>query len=462
MANDPSTKSTALDHAASLPVHPLRPSGLEPFLASCDPAIANFVRAQGFAARAHTVALLPGAQGLSGALFGLGEDTSPFSFGSLPTALPPGHSWHLSNGDYETSNAALGIKLGSYRYHRLRSESVSPIDIRIDERCDHAKAEADAVCFARDLINTPANILGPAELADAGSDLAAKFGLKAERIIGSALEAQYPALAAVGAGSSRPAAMLRFTHGDDPSHPLISLCGKGVCFDTGGYDIKPSSAMLRMKKDMGGAAIALGVAHAVLSLDLPVRLDVRIGCVENSISGHAMRPLDVLKTRSGSTVEVGNTDAEGRLVLADLLCDAAASKPDWLIDFATLTGAARVALGPDLPALFGNDDVLAKAIIDAGRSTYDPLWQLPLWEGYSGWLASEVADFSTVGTKPMAGAIVAALFLNRFVPKDQKWAHIDTYAWNDHSRPGRPEGGEAQALRAVVQAIETRASILSQ
>jgi leucyl aminopeptidase len=240
---------------------------------------------------------------------------------------------------------------------------------------------------------------------------------------------------------------------------LVSLCGKGVCFDTGGYDLKPSSAMLRMKKDMGGAAILLGLAKLIMAANLPIRLHVRIGCVENSISGHAMRPSDVLPTHAGKTVEVGNTDAEGRLVLCDLLAEAAAESPDWLIDAATLTGAARVALGPDLPALFCTDDAMATRILQAGESVHDPLWRLPLWNGYDSWLDSNVADMNTVSSRPFAGAIVAALFLRRFVPAKISWAHIDVYAWNDQPRPGRPEGGEAQSLRAIFAAVETLCSV---
>ncbi|MDD2876391.1 MAG: leucyl aminopeptidase family protein [Acidiphilium sp.] len=438
---------------AALPIHPLRPAGLDAFLTQCDAATAGFLTDQGFKAQAGRLMCLPGPTGVAGAVLGIGDGQQAAAFGDLTSRLPPNTVWHLIPGDYDPEQAVLTIALGAYRYDRFKQRSELPARIATPD--SRSRTLARAICFARDLINTPANLLGPAELADAGQDLSARFGAKTERVTGSALHAGYPALAAVGAGSSRPSQMLHFTWGDDPTLPLVSLCGKGVCFDTGGYDLKPSSAMLRMKKDMGGAAITLGVAQAIMTLGSPVRLDVRIGCVENSISGHAMRPLDILKTRAGLSVEVGNTDAEGRLVLADLLTDAASFKPDWLIDFATLTGAARIALGPDLPALFTNNNRLAEALLDGGRAAHDPLWRLPLWDGYNSWLDSNIADCNTVGAKPMAGAIVAALFLRRFVPDTVPWAHIDTYAWNDQSRPGRPEGGEAQSLRAAVAAIET-------
>jgi leucyl aminopeptidase len=229
-----------------------------------------------------------------------------------------------------------------------------------------------------------------------------------------------------------------------------------VCFDTGGYDLKPSAGMLRMKKDMGGAAMMLGLARLIMEADLPFRLALRVGCVENSVSGTAMRPLDVIRTRSGRTVEVGNTDAEGRLVLCDLLDDACAETPTLLVDAATLTGAARVALGPDLPALFCNDDGWAADLLHAGETTHDPMWRLPLWAGYQSWLNSPVADMNNVSSKPLAGAIVAALFLQRFVNADTKWVHLDAYAWNDQARPGRPEGGEVQTIRALFAAIHAR------
>ena len=315
--------------------------------------------------------------------------------------------------------------------------------------------------MVRDLINQPANLLGPAELADAVEALARQFSATVFRHGGEALEVGYPAIAAVGRGSARPPVVVGFRwqgSAATPASPLVSLCGKGVVFDTGGYDLKPSAGMLRMKKDMGGAAILLGVARVLMQADLPLRLAVRIGCVENSVSGTAMRPSDVIATRRGLSVEIGNTDAEGRLVLADLLAEASDENPSLLIDCATLTGAARVALGPDLPALFCTDDDFAERLLASGKAVHDPLWRLPLWDGYAGWLDSPVADLNNVSSKPMAGAVTAALFLRRFISGGTeakiKWAHVDTYAWNDQARPGRPEGGEAQSMRALAAAIE--------
>ncbi len=266
------------------------------------------------------------------------------------------------------------------------------------------------------------------------------------------MQAAYPLVAAVGQGSARKPHVLvaRWQARDaGPNAPLISLCGKGVCFDTGGYDLKPAASMLRMKKDMAGAAIALGLAKLLIENEIPIRLEVRLGCVENSISGDAMRPLDVIRSRRGLTVAIGNTDAEGRLVLADLLAEASDANPDLLLDFATLTGAARVALGPDIGAFFCNDDTLAMRIETAARIQHDPVWRLPLWNGYNSLLESHGCDLNNVSEKPYAGAIVAALFLQRFVRPGTRWAHFDLYAFNDSGRPGRPEGGEAQGLRAA-------------
>ena len=283
-----------------------------------------------------------------------------------------------------------------------------------------------------------------------------RSGAETSLIEGDVLRREYPTVATVGAGSPRPPRVAIFhwcgsAAGDDA--PLVSLCGKGVCFDTGGLDLKSSSGMLQMKKDMGGAANVLALAQLIMQADLPVRLAVRIGCVENSVSGTAMRPRDVIRTRSGLTVEVGNTDAEGRLVLCDLLFDAAAEQPSLLADFATLTGAARVALGPDLPAMFCNDDKWADRILRAGDKCYDPLWRMPLWSGYKSWLDSPVADINNISAKPFAGAVVAALFLQRFITDEIPWLHLDLFAWNEQSQAGRPEGGEAQAIRALFAAL---------
>ncbi len=445
------------DDVAGLPLHGVRPSGLDNLLRQWPQAAAT-AQLQNFTAAPGQILLLADGATPTRALLGLGSAPAVHGFGACAFGLPTGSTWAIAPGDYTAEDAALGFLLGAYRFDRLKQKPATPAKLARNSVPPRAAILAGAATLTRDLINTPANLLGPAELADAAMHLAARHGAQAERVNGPALTTRYPTLAAVGAGSERApeAVILRWRGsqaGDDA--PLISLCGKGVCFDTGGYDLKPSSAMLRMKKDMGGAAIMLGLAQAVMLMNLSMRLELRIGCVENSISGHAMRPSDVLRTRAGLSVEIGNTDAEGRLVLCDLLAEAAEAKPRWLIDAATLTGAARVALGPDLPALFCNDDEMAERLLHAGRETADPLWRLPLHDGYAAWLDSPVADLCNVSNKPHAGAITAALFLQRFVAAGISWAHIDVYAWNDTARPGRPEGGEAQTLRALATALET-------
>jgi leucyl aminopeptidase len=436
-------------------LYAVRPAELERLSATLPPPAAALLRDSGFAAKPGELVLLPGAEGLEAAVAGLGEDRSPYVFGDLPLRLPQGSTWRLAPGDFDADAAALGWCLGAYAFTAFKPAKRAAAHLAA-EPAPRTRALAEAVWTARDLINTPANLLGPAELADAAVALAVRFGAEPLRVSGAELAHAYPAVAAVGAGSARPPVVAGFTwqgSGADAASPLIALCGKGVCFDSGGYDIKPSEAMLRMKKDMGGAAVVLGIAHAVMASDLPVRLLVRIGCVENSVSGHAMRPLDVIRTRRGLSVEVGNTDAEGRLVLADLLAEASDAGPGMLLDCATLTGAARSALGPDIPALFSSDEALASRLLAAGRAAHDPLWQLPLWDGYDTWLDSNIADLNNVAAKPFAGAVVAALFLRRFVAPGVPWAHLDLYAWNDAARPGRPEGGEAQGLRAVFSSI---------
>ncbi|MFO1075179.1 MAG: leucyl aminopeptidase family protein, partial [Geminicoccaceae bacterium] len=310
--------------------------------------------------------------------------------------------------------------------------------------------------LARDLVNTPANDLGPEELAAAVQAVATQFGASCEVTVGEALlAANYPAVHAVGRAAARAPRLVDLRWGPAEA-PKLTLVGKGVCFDTGGLDLKPSSAMLLMKKDMGGSAVMLALARCVMALELPVRLRLLIPAVENSVGGDAFRPGDILRMRNGSTVEITNTDAEGRLVLADTLSAADVEAPDLLIDASTLTGAARVAVGPELPALFTPDDALAEDLLQAGRAGFDPLWRLPLHAPYLSYMKSPVADLANAASKPFAGAITAALFLKEFVRQTGSWAHLDLFAWNDEARPGRPRGGEATGLRALLGLIEAR------
>ncbi len=445
------------------PLHAVRPTGLADLLGSLTPGQAEFLRDSGFSAAAQELALLPGEAGVAGAVLGLGEDRSPYGFGGLAFRLPEHSVWRIEPGDFDATQASLGFCLGAYRFTAYKPGKRAPARLVVpagpDAEQEAALSQARAAWMVRDLINTPANDLGPAELAAFSAALGERFGAIAGVIEGAALEREYPTIAAVGRGSSRAPRVASFRWAGSTAHagaPLLSLCGKGVCFDTGGYDLKPSAGMLRMKKDMGGAAAVLGLARLVMEADLPIRLGVRVACVENSVSGTAMRPLDVIRTRAGLTVEVGNTDAEGRLVLCDLLAEAVTEAPALLVDCATLTGAARVALGPELPALFCNDDAWAEVITRAGAARHDPLWRLPLWDGYEGWLESPTADINNVSSKPFAGAIVGALFLKRFVTPSVPWAHVDLYGWNDQTQPGRPEGGEAQAMRAIFAALAER------
>ena len=456
---DQTFDSLVTDAADALALHAVRPEGLPGLLATLPPAQAAYLKASGFAAKAQELVLLPSPEGLAGAVLGLGGDKSPWAFGGLASRLPEGTAWALQPGDYDRAGATLGYCLGTYRYAAFKPAERAPARLVAMEGQAAAVSQAGAIAMVRDLINAPANMLGPVELGDIAVGLAALHGSVATIVEGAELDTAYPTVAAVGRGSARPARVVTFrwrgSKATDAS-PLVSLCGKGVCFDSGGYDLKPSSGMLRMKKDMGGAATVLGLSRIIMEADLPVRLVTRIGCVENAVSGTAMRPLDVIRTRSGLTVEIGNTDAEGRLVLCDLLHDASAESPALLLDCATLTGAARVAVGPDLPALFSTDDDWADSLLRNGTAEHDPMWRLPLWSGYDDWLKSPVADLNNVSARPHAGAVVAALFLNRFVKPGVPWVHLDLYAWNDQTRPGRPEGGEAQALRAVFQAVKER------
>lgn len=422
------------------------------WLKSADATARRWCEATGFKAEAGQVALLPDEKGnLAGVAIGIEEKPDLWALAALPETLPPGN-YSVKKA---TDDLILGWHLGTYRFIRYtRNEkklaTLSPAPNK------ETVAMIEAITLVRDLINTPPNDLGPNELAEAGVKLAKQHGAKATVIEGKALlKANYPAIYAVGKGSDRPPCLLDITWGK-PSAKKITLVGKGIVFDTGGLDIKPPAGMLTMKKDMGGAAHVLGLAHLIMSAKLPVRLRVLVPIAENSINGSAFRPSDVIDTRSGQTVEIGNTDAEGRLVLCDALHEAASEKPEMIIDFATLTGAARSALGTDLPALFSNDDRLAESILAAGKALNDPLWRMPLFKPYWKMMKSKVADMNNAGQSPYAGAITAALYLEKFIPEKQPWAHVDLMAWNLSARPGRPEGGEAMALRAVYEVIRKR------
>ena len=437
---------------SAIPVRAVAPDTLAGVRASLTPPQAAWLGATAFAAAAGEVALVPDAAGaLAVVLFGIGAAKEPsLAAGRLPAAVPAG-TYRLAGGFPDVQLAALAFALGAYRFTRYRDAGGGERRLVLPGEAASVPRIADGVILARDLVNTGANDLGPAELADAAAALAARHGAQFRAIVGEALLARdFPLIHAVGRAATlaRAPRLIDVTWGD-AAHPKITLVGKGVCFDTGGLDIKPSSGMLLMKKDMGGAANALGLAHMIMDARLPVRLRVLIPAVENAISADAFRPGDVLRSRSRLTVEIGNTDAEGRLVLADALALAAEEKPALIVDLATLTGAARTALGPEVVPVYSRHDQLVGEIVRHGERVADPLWRLPLWQPYMAMLDSKVADINNAGASPFAGSITAALFLSRFVPDEIPWLHADIYAWNPSAKPGRPEGGEAQAIRAL-------------
>ena len=432
---------------------------LRPFLERRPQREAAFLKAAGFAAREHEFLLMADAQGaLAGAVLGLGKGEDKLATATFAEKLPPG-SYRFAELPRELPPdlAVLGWMLGTYGFARYKKAKEKP-KLVLPEGADGAAVSriAEAVFLARDLINTPANDMGPGELAAAARALAVRHGAKLTQIAGEALaKKNFPLIHAVGKGSARPPRLIDLTWGK-PKAPKLTLVGKGVCFDSGGYDLKSSAGMITMKKDMGGAAVVLALAGLIMGAKLPVRLRVLIPAVENSVSGSAYRPADVFPSRKGLSVEIGNTDAEGRLVLADALAEADRESPDLLIDIATLTGAARVATGMELPPFFTDDEKLAGDLMAASAAVSDPLWRLPLWRGYEPTLASTVADLTNMPDYGYAGAITAALFLNRFVTNAKSWVHFDIAAWTDRPRPGRPRGAEATAARAIWQMLQTR------
>jgi leucyl aminopeptidase len=421
-------------------------------------ALVQWMVAHGYDASAGSQLSLPGGEGgLAGAVLGIGDPLDPFSYAHAPYAVPPGY-WELSG---EMDNAAqcalqLGWGLGAYRYTRYRDPPRAPAQLVLASLDDEVRDLLAACVRVRDLVNTPTEDMGPEQLEQVARGIAQQHGAHFDSIVGDELLKQnFPSIHAVGRASHRAPRLLALRWGD-AAHPHVALVGKGVCFDTGGLDIKAADGMRNMKKDMGGAAHALALAELVMARKLPLRITLLIPAVENAIGPDAFRPGEVVATRKGVHVEIDNTDAEGRVVLADALTYAGEQEPELLIDFATLTGAARVALGPDLPALYSNDDALADDWLAAGQRVRDPLWRMPLWRPYLRYLTSNIADLANSGPSRMAGSITAALYLERFVPAQQKWAHVDVYSWNDSDRPGRPTGGEAQGLRAAYAMLKQR------
>ncbi len=421
-----------------------------------------YADANRFTGKAGAYLALPGGSGsIAGIVFGLDDSSNapfdPFRAGALPALLPPG-LYRFANTPQDAALLTLGFALGSYRFDRYRKKESHDVRLVPPDGVDIAEIErlANAAFLARDLINTPANDMGPAELAQEAEQLAQRYGAQFACIVGDDLLTQnFPLIHAVGMASPRVPRLIDFSWGD-PAHPKVTLVGKGVCFDTGGLDLKPSSGMLIMKKDMGGAANVLALAQMVMDAKLKVRLRVLIPAVENAVAGNAFRPLDIFRSRKGLSVEIGNTDAEGRLVLADALALADEETPDLLIDLGTLTGAARVALGPDLPPFYTPDEALASDVARCALRERDPLWRLPLWAPYDAWLDSKVADLNNAPSSPFAGSITCALFLQRFVSSAKSWLHIDIYGWTPAAKPGRPEGGECQAARALYRLLSER------
>ena len=453
------------DDAGAVPITPLTKAQLAQWRERAAARERDWAAAVGFTGDAGKSALVPDESGkLARVLVGVSEnEAAMWAVAGLSESLPEG-SYRIDpspRGDEaggDPSRAALGWALGTYAFTRYKAKPASEARLVWPEVADRGLVErlAGAVFLARDLATTPASDMGPAELADEAQRVAKEAGARCRVVVGDALLAKnYPTIHAVGRASVREPRLVDIIWGEE-SAPKVTLVGKGVCFDTGGLDLKPASGMLNMKKDMAGAAIMLGLGQAIMAAGLKLRLRVLLPCVENSVAGNAMRPRDIIRTRKGLTVEIGNTDAEGRLILCDALADASDEKPEMIVDAATLTGAARVALGPELPALFCSDDGLANALLAAGAAEDDPMWRMPLYRPYRRQIDSKVADLNNVSEGPHAGAITAALYLQEFVDPKVPWAHLDVMAWNQRSRPGRPEGAEAQTLRAVYTHIAER------
>jgi len=430
------------------------------WLSRQEPLRARWLATTGFKAKSGSHCLIPNADGtLSAVVIGVPSAGDLWAGGTLPTQLPAG-SYYLET-DWQTSDReqfAIGWGLGAYRFSRYKSAPAIEAKLAIDATCDAVaiNSQVASAYLVRDLINTAAEDMMPEHLAEAIVQVGQAFGAVVTQIVGDDLLAKnYPTVHTVGRASRNAPRLIDLRWGN-PDHPKVTLVGKGVCFDSGGLDIKPASGMRMMKKDMGGAAHALGVARMVMQAGLPVNLRLLVPAVENAVSGDAFRPGDVITSRKGITIEIDNTDAEGRLILCDALAEGRSEAPEVMIDFATLTGAARVALGTDLPAMFTNSDAMASALLDAAEAAQDPVWRMPLHKPYRTMLDSKVADIANAASAPFGGAITAALFLQEFVEDGTEWAHFDIMAWNRSTQPGRPEGGEAMGMRAVYAYLQRR------
>ncbi len=452
--------TTASDH--SIPLVSLDSQAFESWKNLAEPAQRRWAESSGFQAKSGSLLLLPDPDGgVAGVLSGRSEGECLWALAHLPALLPAG-DYHLA-GDWSDDDASnrrekllIGWGLGCYRFDRYKSQT--PIEARLvlpESLRRRVTTLVDVSVMVRDLVNTPALDLGPAELADKARELAETHHAAFEVIDGERLEREFPAIHVVGQASDRPPCLIRMQWGET-NHPPLALVGKGVIFDTGGLDVKPGAGMVLMKKDMGGAAHVLGLASVIMSLGLKVNLRVYIPAVENAISGNAYRPSDIIRTRKGTTVEIGNTDAEGRVVLSDALTLACEEGAERVIDFATLTGAARVALGEDLPPLYARNTAQARAIQDLSFDLEDPLWHMPLFEDYRSQIQPAIADLSNSGSSKFGGSLTAALFLDHFVDPECDWMHLDIYAWNLGDRAGRPAGGEVQGLRAIWRWLETQ------
>ncbi|HEX8167531.1 MAG TPA: leucyl aminopeptidase family protein [Beijerinckiaceae bacterium] len=450
------------DHPSAVPIHLVTEEGFATAKEGLSERARTFAAAQGFEPKPGAHCLLPAEDGtLGGVLFGIdGPDAKgadPFLVGKLPTVLPEG-TYRFETPPADPALAALAWLLGSYRFARYRQapEKARRLVPTPGTDAEEVSRLADAVTLGRDLVNTPANDLGPEEIEAAVRALGERHGATVEAIVGDELlQKNFPMIHAVGRASPRAPRLVDLAWGD-PAAPRVTVVGKGVAFDTGGLNLKPDASMLLMKKDMGGAAAAMALADMVMGAGLPVRLRLLVPAVENAVSGASFRPGDVLKSRKGLSVEIGNTDAEGRLILADALALADEEAPEVLVDFATLTGAARVALGPELPPLYTDDEALAGDLARLARAVNDPVWRMPLWRPYAKLLDSKVADLNHISGGPFAGSVTAALFLTRFVEKAKSFAHFDVYAWNPAAKPARPEGGEVQGARLVYALLKER------